>query len=160
MSISFIVDVEAPRDRKREPCLCAQMAPEWTDLFRGVSHDWASLRAYAQPTCVQCQGTGAEWTTPDQRPQENFANENAELVASAMGLDLDGGIGSIELAGFRRGLIRARSVRTPDELRAAVQAPRVIIRGYTASDLDRALTRLEGLSVTAQRLGATRILWQ
>lgn len=160
MSISFIVDVSTPRQEHVEPCLCAQMAPTWCDIFRGECDDWASLAAHAAPDCAQCRGSGVERCDRDGRPQENFANANARLVAGAMGLDLADGYGVVELAAFRRGLIRARNVSQPDEPRAPKAGPRLHVAGYSADDLSRALGRLERLAGEAQRLGATRILWQ
>lgn len=160
MSISFIVDVSVPREERVEPCLCAQFAPAWSALFRGESDDWASLAEHAAPDCHTCQGTGIERTQHDARPQENFANGNAGIVARAMRLDLADGYGSCELAAFRRGLIRARNVGQPDELRAPEEGPRYYAPGYTADDLSRALGRLERLAERAASMGAARILWQ
>lgn len=160
MSISFIVDVSVARQARVEPCLCAQMAPTFDVLLRGESDDWASLAAYAAPGCAQCAGTGVESYDADARPQENFANDNARLVAQAMGLDLADGCGSVELVAFRRGLIRARNTGQPDALRAPQAGPGFYVAGYTADDLARALGRLERLACEAQRIGATRILWQ
>lgn len=160
MSISFIVDVQIPRKSIDEPCLCAQMSPVFGALMRRESDDWQALRADADPGCVACGGTGVERVERDERPQANFANANAELIAAAMALDLDGGIGACELAVFRRGLLRARNVSQPDELRAAEEGPRYYAPGYSADDLSRALGRLEGLVEQAIALGATRILWQ
>lgn len=159
MSISFIVDVSVPREERVEPCLCAQFAPAWCALFRGESDDWASLAEHAVAHCAQCAGTGVERTSRDGRPQENFANDNARIVAQAMGLDLCDGCGSVELAVFRRGLIRARNVSQPDELRAPERGTRFSVAGYSSEDLSRALGRLERLVSEAQRLGATRIVW-
>jgi hypothetical protein len=159
MSISFIVDADVPRVSVDEPCLCAQMAPVFGELFRGESTDWDGLRGYADPHCKQCGGTGVERIERDERPQVNFANENAYIVAQALGLDLDGGIGRMELATLRRGLIRARNVAVPAELRADELTERAIVRGYSRGDLDAALTRLQELVSAAQRLGATHILW-
>jgi hypothetical protein len=136
------------------------MAPLWSAIFQGDSDDWDSLREHASPGCASCKGTGAERVEHDERPQVNFANENAHIVALALGIDLDGGHGSMELATLRRGLIRARNVTTPDELRAYESTGRVFVRGYDRADLDAALTRLQGLVEAAQRIGATRILWQ
>ena len=159
MSISFIVDADVPRLAADEPCLCAQMAPTFSDLFQRQSADWGSLQAYADPACKQCDGTGVERVERDERPQVNLANENAYIVAQALGIDLDGGIGRMELATLRRGLIRARNVAVPAELRADEVTARAIVRGYSRGDLDTALTRLQELVSAAQRLGATHILW-
>lgn len=159
MSVSFIVDAVRPRRSVVEPCLCAQMSPAFGPLFQHESDDWGALREYADPDCVRCKGTGVERVERDDRPQVNFANENAAIVARALGLDLDGGIGSMSLATLRRGLVRARNVTVPAELRAGMAAPRVTVRGYSRADLDAALTRLQELVEAAQRLGATRILW-
>ena len=159
MSVSFIVDVQIARELANEPCLCAQMSPAFSAIFLGESDDWQALRADADPNCPTCDGTGVERVERDMRPQENFANGNAAIVAGAMGLDLNDGYGECELASFRRGLIRARNVSQPDELRAAEEGPRIYAPGYTAADLSRALGRLEGLVAQAIALGATRILW-
>lgn len=159
MSISFIVDVQVARESADEPCLCAQMSPVFSAIFRGESDDWQALRADADPSCPTCGGTGVERVERDMRPQENFANGNAAIVADAMGLDLNDGYGECELATFRRGLIRARNVSHPDELRAAEEGPRYYAPGYSSGDLSRALGRLEGLVEQAIALGATRILW-
>lgn len=160
MSVSFIVDVEMPRSRRVEPCLCAQMAPLFGALFRGECDEWSSLAEHAAPGCAQCGGTGVERLDVDERPQVNFANENAHIIARAMGLDLGHGIGSTDLATLRRGLIRARNVRSADELRAPETAPGRILAGYTSDDLQRALARLDWLVSEAQRLGVRRILWE
>jgi hypothetical protein len=160
MSISFIADVSAPREETVEPCLCAQMAPTWGLLFRGESTDWASLAEHAAPGCAQCAGTGTEHCSRDGRPAVNFANENARTVAVAMGLDLADGYGSIELAVFRRALIRARNVSQPAVLRAPEAGPRFYRAGYTSENLSQALGRLEQLASEAQSLGATRIRWE
>jgi hypothetical protein len=159
MSISFIADVSVPRQAYTEPCLCAQMAPMFSSLFRGESDDWASLAEYAAPGCAECSGTGIERGSRDGRPQENFANDNARIVAQAMGLDFGDGYGSCELAVFRRALIRARNVRQPEALRAAEAGSRFYVAGYTSDDLSRALGRLERLASEAQRMGASCIVW-
>jgi hypothetical protein len=160
MSVSFIVDSDTPRTSKVEPCLCAQMSPAWSDIFHGESDDWASLRADADPSCARCAGSGAERVEYDERPQVNLANENAAIVASALGIDLDGGIGSMELATLRRGLVRARNVAVPAEFRAGIAKGRLIMAGFSRDDLTAVLARLDGLVRDAQRLGATRIVWQ
>jgi hypothetical protein len=160
MSISFIADVSVPREETVEPCLCAQMAPSWGSLFRGESTDWASLAEHAAPGCAQCEGTGVESCSRDGRPAVNFANENARTVASAMGLDLGDGHGSIELAVFRRALLRARNVSQPAVLRAPEAGPRFYRAGYTSESLSQALGRLEELASAAQSSGATRIRWE
>lgn len=160
MSVSFIVDVIAPRRVVTEPCLCAQMSPLFGPTFRGESDDWGSLAEHADPLCGSCKGMGVERVEHDDRPQVNFANANACIVARALDIDLDGGIGSMSVATLRRGLVRARNVATPAELRAGSEAARVVVRGYSRADLDAALDRLDGLVAAAQRLGATRIRWQ
>lgn len=159
MSVTFVVDVQVARESRNEPCLCAQMSPMFGALFRRESDDWQALRADADPHCSTCGGTGVERVQVDKRPQENFANANAAIVAAAMGLDLDSGIGECELAVFRRGLIRARNLRAPVCWREPVQTPRHIAPGYGTADLSRALGRLERLVEQALAMGAVRILW-
>ena len=93
-------------------------------------------------------------------PRQRFGEQPLRVcVAQALGIDLDGGIGRMELATLRRGLIRARNVAVPAELRADEVTARAIVRGYSRGDLDTALTRLQELVSAAQRLGATHILW-
>lgn len=136
------------------------MAPLWSAIYQGESDDWASLCAHADQSCARCHGTGAESVERDQRPQVNFANANAYIIAHALGIDLGCGVGAMDLPTLRRGLLRARNVATPDELRADETTGRVTVRGYTRADLDRALTSLQELVDAAQRLGTRRILWQ
>lgn len=136
------------------------MAPLFGALLHGESADWGALREHADPDCSRCKGTGAECVEHDDRPQVNFANENAAIIARALGVDLDGGIGSMDLVTLRRGLVRARNLTTPAELRAESVTARTAVRGYSRGDLDAALERLVALAQVAQLLGATRILWQ
>ena len=159
MSVSFIVDVPAERQLRIEPCLCAQMSPAWTAVHRGESHDFAPLRAHADPKCAQCGGTGAEPVEHDTRPCVNFCNGNARLIAQAMGLDFGDGYGRADLPTFRRGVIRARNTRQPETLRAAESRGRFRAGAYTRADLMRALARLEALIADAERLGARAIIW-
>jgi hypothetical protein len=160
MSVNIIADVQVERKTVREPCLCAQMAPTWGQLYRHERGDWASLRPYANHNCSQCQGTGVEEVSHDMRPQLNFANENAEILFRVLGIEFNAGHGDADLATFRRGLIRARNVSTPETLRAAVETERVHVAGYSRSTLRRALSLLEELIGIAERKGATRIMWQ
>ncbi len=160
MSVTFIVDADLPRTAKLEPCLCAQMSPVWASLFRGECDDWAALRADADPSCVQCAGSGIERVEHDERPQVNLANLNAAIVARALGIDLDGGNGAMDLATLRRGLLRARNATQPAEFRADMQTDRVSVPGFCRGDLVKVLARFDWLVEAAQRLGVTRIVWQ
>lgn len=165
MSVSFIVDIKVERVEVVEPCLCAQMSPLFGELLHDTgaprpNAEWAPLCLDADPGCHTCEGTGIERVSGDARPQVNFCNANAAIIARAMGLELNEGYGAAELAVFRRGFIRARNTKQPDTLRESETGDRSYVAGYTRDELLEAVMRLEVLVLRAAALGATRLLWQ
>lgn len=87
MSVSIWSDAPDQGRRVVEPCLCAQMAECWSDVFEGrvsFADAAAELGDEASPECPVCGGTGLEAFA--ECPGLNWNNANARAVLGAMGL--------------------------------------------------------------------------
>jgi len=111
MSITFYSNATEFRTYTDEsPCLCVQNAESFIAAMSGDLSEpvRADLQANADPTCHICKGTGIEVNELDDRPEINWANDNARAILGALGVAFDE-CGDLSVADARRALMRARS---------------------------------------------------
>lgn len=111
MSITFYSDASIPAVETREPCLCSQMAPCWCDAMGQVDAFVEELGRHANPGCPFCEGTGVEVHVQRSHEGPNWANGNAALLCSAMGVSSESG--ALPLGDFQRAILRAAN-RSPE----------------------------------------------
>ncbi len=116
MSITIESDLTRDAEEKEEPCLCAQMAPYWSDFYEDLDRSprvRRDLRENADEKCHTCKGSGIEVVLQDiDFPSLNLSNESADRLFKMLGVESrsdDGFVGEMSIPEARRAVMRSQS---------------------------------------------------
>lgn len=176
MSTTITTDAPETITHREEPCLCAQLASSWCDVYEGEDTPAAraELAAHAFQTCPMCRGTGFETVPVSDRIELDLNEGNAAALFAALGPPRDP-IGELPIVTIRRAIIRARNVDLERHARAPeieygkpmdqgdgvveMRPFRGLTVGLTGDQLRERVDRLARVVEEGARHGATMVRW-
>lgn len=182
MSITISSNIECDTIEKEEPCMCAQMAPHWSDFYEGTDTPAirAELREYAHSKCPSCQGKGVEIVPQDvDFPTINLSNDNAKILFDILGANInseDGMVGEMSISKARQCVMRAQSRESLDRFvrpesksygKPREVSPGVVDlkpvkmwdMGLSEEKIQRYIRIFAEFVIEVSKRGATKIMW-